>query len=209
MTENYLNLIRDKYTHLCNTTSDIHEHLPTLYTHAKECSSILETGVRKCVSSWAFIYGLLQNDSDKKYMLLNDIDECDISELLHCTKDLDIEVEYQWINNLDLSMNRTVDLTFIDTWHIYGQLKRELHKFAPITRKYIIMHDTTVDEIHGETVRCHWDAEAQSLKSGIPVDEINCGLGRAIDEFLINNSEWRLKDKFTNNHGLTVLERII
>jgi hypothetical protein len=202
--------IQTKYTDLCNKSSDINEHLPTIYRYAKECTSIFETGVRGCISSWALVHGLLENPSTsgKRYMLLNDIDECNITEFLKSTNDLDVDIEYQWMNNLNLQMNRTIDMTFIDTWHVYGQLKRELAKFAPITNKYIIMHDTTVDEIYGETIRMQFNARQQSLDSGIPLDEINCGLGKAIDEFLQQNSNWVLKEKFTNNHGLTILERI-
>jgi hypothetical protein len=77
---------------------------------------------------------------------MNDIDQCNIQELLTVTKDLPVKIDYKWINNLQLELQEKFDLTFIDTWHIYGQLKRELAKFAPITNKYIIMHDTTVDE---------------------------------------------------------------
>jgi len=203
--------IQSKYTQLCHTPGDIDQHLPTLYKYAKECTQILETGVRGCVSSWALVNGLLHNEQPdgKRYMLLNDINECDISGFLQCTKNLDIQVEYRWINNLDLTLEQKVDMTFIDTWHVYGQLKRELAKFAPITKKYIIMHDTTVDEIMGETIRNGWNAEKQSLETGIPVEEILTGLGKAIDEFLLENSDWVLKEKFTNNNGLTILSRII
>lgn len=28
---------------------------------------------------------------------------------------------------------------FIDTWHVYEELKRELNKFSKITNKYIIL----------------------------------------------------------------------
>ena len=165
-------------------------------------------GVRKCVSTWSLIYGLLNNNSDKKSILVNDILECDINELLHATKDLNIVVKYEWINDLELNIDNNVDLTFIDTWHIYGQLKRELNKFSEITNKYIIMHDTTVDAIEGETLRFSLDAEAQSKESGIPVEEIKCGLWRAIEEFLENNQNWKLRERYHNNNGLTILERI-
>jgi len=207
--------LASKYQGLCATHSDINEHLPTLYKYAKECNRILETGVRGCVSSWALAYGLLNPVTHEAgghttpYLFMNDIEECDIGDFLACTQNLNIQVEYQWINNLDLSLNEPVDMVFIDTWHIYGQLKRELAKFAPFTTKYILMHDTTIDEVDGESVRFNSDVEEQSQKSGIPVDEIRCGLGKAIDEFLQNNPEWKLKDKFTNNNGLTVLERVI
>lgn len=111
-------------------------------------------------------------------------------------------------NNLELNFTENYDLTFIDTWHVYGQLKRELAKFAPITNKYIIMHDTTVDEFKGETIRRRWNAVEQSIQSGIPVDEINKGLWPAVQEFLDSNPEWVLHERFTNNNGLTILRRI-
>ena len=203
-----MDLVKTRYENLCNEPSDIHEHLPTLYKYATECESIIELGVRGCISSWAFINGLLNNNSDKKNILLNDINECDINELLEATKDLNINIKYEWINDLDLIVNNNVDLTFIDTWHIYGQLKRELDKYSIITNKYIIMHDTQVDGIVGETIRNGWDAVSQSEQSGFTIEEINCGLIRAIDEFLDNNKNWKIREKFDNNNGLTILERI-
>jgi hypothetical protein len=213
--------IRAKFEYYSNTWSDIYEHLPTLYRYAKECDRILETGVRGCISSWAFLYGLMESDlPGKKYLLLNDIDSCDIQELLECSRDVypPIQVEYQWINNLELNLDDLrspdvasdypVDMVFIDTWHVYGQLKRELAKFAPLTRKYIIMHDTTVDEFQGETIRSGMNVEEQIISSGFPRHEILCGLGPAISEFLQQHPEWILKEKYTNNNGLTVLQRI-
>jgi hypothetical protein len=44
-----------KYSQLCNTPSDINEHLPCLKEYASKCESVFETGVRGCVSSWAFV----------------------------------------------------------------------------------------------------------------------------------------------------------
>ena len=98
-------------------------------------------------------------------------------------------------------------MVFIDTWHIYGHLKRELSKFNLLINKYIIMHDTTIDEIDGETIRCGWNASEQSIESGYDIEEINCGLGKAITEFLENNKEWKLLEKLTNNNGLTILKK--
>lgn len=204
--------IRHKYLELCDTPSDINEHLPTLCEYTSKCSSVLELGVRGCVSSFAFAYGLINenNENDeRKLLVLNDIKECDISELVsYCEKiPNQIDIQYFWINDLDLDLDRNVDLTFIDTWHVYGQLKRELEKFSKITNKYIIMHDTTLDGVHGETIRCHWNATFQSEQTGIPVDEINTGLQPAIDEFLESHSDWEIQEVFTHNNGLTVLKR--
>jgi hypothetical protein len=199
--------IEEKYNSLCHSPSDINEHLPVLFKYAKECESVIECGVRGCVSSWAFLFGLLNNNKQNRKLLLNDKVECNINELLTETKELPIEINYEWKNNLDLILPNNYDLVFIDTWHIYGHLKRELNKFSPITNKYIIMHDTTIDEIDGETIRCGWDATQQSLETGYTVEEIRTGLGKAITEFLENNNEWELLEKLTNNNGLTVLHR--
>ena len=81
---------------------DIMEHLPTLYRYAKECDSVFETGVRGCISSWAFLYGLLDSKSEnKKCLFMNDIDVCDINELLHVSHQFNnIDVTYEWKNNL-------------------------------------------------------------------------------------------------------------
>jgi hypothetical protein len=200
--------IESVYQYLANKPSDINEHLPTLMKYAKECESVFETGVRGCISSWAFVYGLLNNNKNNKYILLNDINTCDINELLQCSKDLPITIEYEWKNNLNLNMTRNVDLTFIDTWHVYGQLIRELRKFSPITNKYIILHDTTVDEWKGESIRAGWDTKKQAKISGFPEEEIRKGLWYAVEEFLNENKEWILHERFKNNNGLTVLKRI-
>jgi hypothetical protein len=205
--------IEEIYNTICsnnyNEGGDIYEHIPTLYKYATECSTIFETGVRGCVSSWAFAKGLLNNGSDRKKLFLNDISQCEISELLNDCQKCKIDVQYKWINNLELELTDTFDLVFIDTWHVYAQLKRELDKFSKITNKYIIMHDTTVDEIYGETIRLGWDAHRQSLETGFPIEEINCGLWKAVEEFLEKNSEeWVLHERYTNNNGLTILKRI-
>lgn len=200
--------IKNKYNQLSRMPSDINEHLPTLYNYATECETILETGVRGCVSSWALVYGLLNNNSRNKSILLNDISPCDIDELLRRTNGLPISVQYKWVNNLELDIPYNVDLTFIDTWHVYGQLKRELDKFSKVTNKYIIMHDTTVDEWEGESIRVNFDIDAQIKITGFPRDEITRGLWPAISEFLSAHPEWVLHERFTNNNGLTVLKRV-
>jgi len=203
-----MNIVDYKFNMLSNEISDINEHLPTLSLYASDCESVFETGVRACVSSWAFVYGLLRNNKSNKKLFLNDINKCNIYELMNATFDLPITIEYQFVNNLDLSLNQTYDLTFIDTWHVYGQLKRELTKFAPNTNKYIIMHDTTVDEIYGETIRMGLNSKQQTLDSGIPENEILKGLWPAVEEFLASNPEWILHERFTNNNGLTILRRL-
>ncbi len=202
--------INNKYNELCVEPSDINQHLPTICNYASECESILELGVRGCVSSWALARGLILNKKNKKSLILNDLSECDVKELLYCCSqyNTNLNVKYVWVNDLNLELKENVDMTFIDTWHVYGQLKRELDKFSKITNKYIVMHDTTVDAEYGESLRCGSDIKNQSLSSGFPVEEITCGLWRAIEEFLANNKNWVLYERYLNNNGLTILKRL-
>jgi FkbM family methyltransferase len=200
--------IKEKFNFECNRFSDINEHLTTLYTYAKECETIIECGVRGCVSSWALASGLIDNNKTKKSIMLNDLEVCDIDLFLNLTKNIGLNVSYYWCSDLDLQISENVDMTFIDTFHVYGQLKRELDKFSKITNKYIIMHDTTVDEIYGECIRSNMNAYELSIITGFPIEEINKGLQPAIDEFLTCNSEWILHEKYKNNNGLTILKKV-
>ena len=95
--------IKKKYEKLCNETSDVNEHLPTLYNYAKECDSVLELGVGNMISSYALIYGLLNNSqsSNTRHILLNDINECNISSIMDEAVDLNINIEHAWVNDLD------------------------------------------------------------------------------------------------------------
>jgi hypothetical protein len=204
--------LETKYLQLCNTPSDINEHLPTLYEYSKGCESVLELGVRSGVSTFAFMKGLSENGWGR--LVSGDLNE--ISSMLNQAQIItfcrDYNIDYTFLlgNDLDIKIPESVsetDITFIDTWHIYGHLKRELVKFAPITKRYIIMHDTTLDGVNGETIRCGWNAEQQFKETGIPVEEINCGLRKAIIEFLEKNKDWSVDYETARNNGLTILKR--
>ena len=201
------NPLKEYYLNRCEVPSDINEHLPILMKYSMNCESIFETGVRGLVSTCAFAYGLQQNNSSKKTLILNDIMESDISEISGILNG--IELKTFWCNNLVLELDQTVDLTFIDTWHVYGQLKRELNKFKDITKKYIILHDTVTDSVYGESIRMKYDVLLQSDTSGIPFQEICKGLGPAISEFLTDNPDWVIHKEFTNNNGLTILKKVL
>lgn len=199
-------MITEKYENLCNRSSDINEHLPILSMLASECDHVTELGVRGIVSSWAFVHGLPTNST----LFMNDINYCDINEIQSAAKvEKNIDVHFVEGDDLTIELPMKTDLTFIDTWHVYGQLKRELVRYAPITKKYIVMHDTTIDEERGETLRCNFNEEEQSAATGIPIEEITRGIWPAIEEFIeTHKNEWKLHERYTNNNGLTILKRV-
>jgi hypothetical protein len=201
-----MSVIDLKYQLQCLTPSDIYEHLPTLYKYGKECSHITECGVRSVVSSYAFANSL-KGKTDNKLIQVDLSSNDNVRNFGHeCQKENINRVFYEQ-SDLTCPIEDT-ELLFIDTWHIYGHLKRELERWNAHVSKYIILHDTTVDEWAGESLRVGWNVHQQSKDTGIPIEEICKGLWPAVEEFLASHSEWTLHERFTNNNGLTVLKRV-
>lgn len=201
-------IITNNFTLMKITPSDINEHIQTLKNYTEQCESVLECGVRSCVSTWAFAKGLLDNNSDKKRLVSVDLDYPrnidNISDIL--SKEIDFE--FIKSNDLLISEEEHFDIIFIDTWHVEGQLKRELEKFSKMCKKYIIMHDTTVDEWKGESIRMNMNIQQQMIDSGFTYKEITTGLWPAIDDFLLKNKNFKILERYINNNGLTILKRI-
>jgi len=201
-------MISSSYKRACDNRSDINEHLPTLRRYTAECGSVAEMGVRTVVSTWAFLQGLLDSKAETKSLQCLDLNDSPmISDICAMAKNNGINMTFTKGDSAT-TLLKPVDLLFIDTWHIYGHLKRELAFHCDNVAKYIIMHDTTVDAIQGESIRNGWNTAEQARTSGYPESEIRKGLKLAVDEFLAAHPEWRLKEVFTNNNGLTVLERV-
>ena len=170
-------MIEEKYQQLCETPSDINEHLPTLKKYACLCYTIIELGVRGMVSTWALLAGYpLQMAS----VDIVDPKEHggDVEEAKKMTKGEGVLWSFLKMSSLEFKFRRT-DLLFIDTIHFYEQLSQELKMHSPRTTKYIIMHDTNFPEMQ-----------------------------RAIQEFLTNNNDWKVKEVLTTLTGLTVLQRV-
>ncbi len=202
-----MSVIEANYRAQCAQRSDINEHLPTLYEYGSRVNHITECGVRGVVSSYAFA-NALRGKTPNKLIQVDLETNGNVVRFGQEGAAEGINVVFYHMSDLDCPMEET-DLLFIDTWHIYGHLKRELARWHSSVKQYIIMHDTTVDEWQGETVRCGWDAAKQSRESGIPVEEINRGLWPAVQEFLdAHPTEWVLEKRYTNNNGLTILRRV-
>jgi hypothetical protein len=195
----------DKYYERYQTTSDINQHLPILLAYAKQCVTVTECGVRTPTSAYAFAAGLKGTPGNFYRMI--DIEKSKLIEpfIKECEEE---GVSTNFVESSDLECERIpTDLLFIDTWHIYGHLKRELEYWHEYAKKFIILHDTTVDEHYGETIRMNLDHVQQSKTTGIPVEEILKGLGPAVTEFIEKHPEWIVDLKLTNNNGLTILKR--
>lgn len=206
-----MSTLKARYDIARTKRSGINEHIATFSKYASECSSVTELGIRAVVSSWGFLHGLTQKSQKS-------LGQCTLVgvDLVH-HPNIDIlatvaknnGVNYKFIQGDSAKVDIDVtDILFIDTWHVYGHLKRELEAHHSKVRKYIMMHDTTVDGEQGESIRVGWDIPAQAIASGYSEEEIRKGLWPAVEEFLAAHPEWKLHHRYTNNNGLTILKRI-
>ena len=177
------------FTQICETRTDINEHLPVLRKYAEECDTVTEMGVRSVVSTFAFLIAkpksLVSIDLYHPSRWPNGKENIALVE--EWAKETGVDFRFVEGSTREIIIDET-DFLFIDTWHVYEQLKIELERHGNKARKYIGFHDTTLFENFGET-----------LGHG--------GLWPAIAEFLEANPHWRIKERRTNNNGLTILER--
>ena len=170
-------MIEEKYQQLCETLSDINEHLPTIRKYACLSDSIFELGVRGMVSTWGLLAGLPREMCSLDIVHPSE-HKGNVEEAEEMAKKEGVSWKFLKASSLDVELPRH-DLLFIDTIHTYEQLNKELKLHSPHTVKYIIMHDTNFPEMQ-----------------------------KAIQEFLTNNNDWKVKEVLTTLTGLTVLQRI-
>ena len=185
------------YLNLCNTPSDINEHLPVLRHYSSKCKHITEMGVRGVVSTFAFaVANPLVLRSIDLYHPSNWNGEEKLNYIeKYCEKN-NIDFKFILANTLEVEIEDT-DFLFIDTLHTYEQLKTELNLHGNKAKKYIGFHDTTLFAYQDEN-----NSYTNKLMSG-PIK----GLWPAIEEFIIKNPHWKIEERKTNNNGLTILKR--
>lgn len=174
------------YRKLCDTPSDINEHLPTLHDLAVklDAKKVIELGVRTGVSSVAWLTALQQTDG---HLFAVDANTAPDHVMRHprCTfiqgDDLDPFVIAQ--------TGQDADIVFVDTDHRYKLTWDEIDAYSVKVRPggCMVFHDTEV-----ETFEHH----EPGTEPGWPVR-------KAVTEW----SEFKdLKvDHYENNHGLTVV----
>lgn len=175
--------LQEIYQEKCKNPSDINEHLPVLKEYAGKCNHITEFGVRDVVSTYALMNG------KPKIMKSYDISPVENhgtsrEYLTQLAFENGVEFEFNVGDTREIEIEET-DLLFIDTWHVYEQVKKELEIHSSKVKKYLIFHDTTTFGSVGEN-------------GGV-------GLWPAIEEFLNENSNWIIEKKLDNNNGLTIL----
>lgn len=193
-----IDLIEKKLEILKHTPSDINEHLDTLKKYGKHCEHITEFGFHSGTST----YALLACKPDK--LISYDIVDCEeVKNISALSKQYGLNFEFIQKDTLSLDIE-TTDLLFIDTLHTYAQLTLELNKHAEKVRHYIIMHDT---QTYGDRDENIYNYASSNLNT---CSTEKRGLRQSIQDFLLTSEGrlWRIKEIYTHNNGLTILERV-
>jgi hypothetical protein len=180
-------------------SNDINEHLETFKRYSEECDIVIEMGVRGIVSTWGFLAG-----KPKKLIGIDLFHPSefggDLNEVYRVSSENNVNYEFRIQNSLECEIEEC-DLLFIDTWHDYLQLKKELTRHHKKVKKYIVLHDTISFGFKDESSYENYDQ---------PREETNLpkGLNTAIDEFLNLNKNWYIHERFAHNNGITILKNL-
>jgi len=172
-------MIEQLYQERCRQITDINEHLPILRDLASQVDHVTEFGVREGHSTVAFAAALPGT------LISYDIDQ--MPPILGTTI-MSYMPSFCFIqaNVLDVEIEPT-DLLFIDSYHTYEHLNRELEIHSGKVKRFIAFHDTEAFGNVGE-------------------DGSRPGLRQAIEE-LVDNSEWEVYADLKNNNGLMVISK--
>lgn len=198
--------LQSLYKHACDTPSDINQHLPVLKQHASRCAHVTEMGARTGNSTIAFMAANVEAFVSYDYQyntpeahLAAGVER--LKRLIDDVASTGADVKYIGANVLDIEIQPT-DMLFIDTWHVYEQLKQELQLHAHKVRKYIAFHDTHAYGVKGEGY-LHADAKHPTR------DKLNPqgGIRPAIDEFLQQHTCWSITYETHVNNGLIIITK--
>lgn len=130
-----------RYLRLCNTPSNINEHLPLLRQLAMGSYHVVEFGTAGGRSLTAILLGepvLLETYDIVKNPAIDDLLALNTKRLGEC-----YEGQHRAIIASTLEIEPvSCDLLFIDDEHTYDQVSKELARHAKGVRKTICFHDT-------------------------------------------------------------------
>lgn len=187
--------IEDTYEWICTNPEDqrgrnsIHwmaEYMPILNGVARECSHITEFGINQVVSTWAFLHArpekLVSVDKD---LHRNPVKHTKwtsnrwLDSAIQLAREEHIEFEVIEGDTTEIDIEPT-DLLFIDTYHHYDHVKKELQRHKDKVSTYIIAHDT----------------------------RLFAGIVPALTEELIDTGEFELATECTGSAGMNIYSRI-
>jgi hypothetical protein len=179
---------------------EINEHLATLQRFGSECERICEFGIGWFTSTLSLMSAqpkwMRSYDSNPEYEQAGHKAQemADGARATAAALGIDFKLTVQDSGAEDFVIDEC-DLLFIDSLHNGWHVKKELTNHAHKVKKYIIFHDTQKYGTLGQDGGPPW----RDLHPDVP------GLNGAIDEFMAQNPEWQVKERYSNCNGLLVI----
>lgn len=153
------------------------EYIRRLPNFLKKCKSYRELGTNQGGSASV---ALLENLDyyelvDKSFRNFNPIKK----HFDDYSKKNNIEICYHEMSSLEVETDVETDFILIDSVHKYKHVSAEIKLYEPLTKKYMMFHDTF----------------------GFP------RVGQAVRDFLEENKNWKLIEEQNETPGYMVLER--
>jgi len=212
-----MNELLDLYVeHYLGFANEFSESLVPLREYAQKCTSIFVLGQGSCTVLWPLMQGLhadtTPTTTTTKCIIGSDTTfHPNVDEVRKVASGLGINYTFHQQPSLLFEIEKTTEfeMLFIDTWHVAGQLKRELQKYAANrpSLKYIAIHGTTTYGTVSQSVLLGWDVATQAVEQGMTVEEVEKGLKPAIQEFVGVHVDWVVEREVEEGNGLTILAR--
>jgi GT2 family glycosyltransferase len=167
----------DKFEEIKNTTSDINQHLESIYQHIKGCNIAVSLGVSRGYSAFALLMGC------QHHITVDPAPNQDALNLLSEYFGQKSEVVIQNTNE-QLYLDE-FDILFVDYVHTGECVEKEIKAHAHKVKKFIFFHDTNSFGDVGE------DGKE--------------GIKKPILDFLLENEEWRILYCENKNNGMIIL----
>ena len=137
-----------EYERLCNTPSDIYEHLPTFVdlVDVTDAEHVIELGTRTGVSTIAWLHAL--NGTGGRLTSVDIDDRPDIGDYDHWTFIRGNDLHPSVVSRLT-----PAEIVFIDTSHHYQHTLSELYLYRWLAIRYIVCHDTELARPEGAPPR--------------------------------------------------------
>jgi hypothetical protein len=163
-----------------------------------DCNKILELGI---LNTKAMLSELVENTNKTYYVSIYHQKTYEQELMPYILKNTNITYTYYQADTLKFMIDKNVDLLIIDTWHVYGQLIRELKRYHHKVNKYILIYKTELYKHQSET--SHTELEMQA--TGYTKDELEKGIYLAIQDFIQEYSNWIIYKENTEHEGYVIL----
>lgn len=162
-------------------------HLPRLRELASLCCTCTEFGTKNGASATALLLGC--SGKVTSYDILPTPRALALKEIAGPRWEYKIE-------DTRTAKVEPTEMLFVDAMHNYHHVRAELEAHADKVSRFLVFHDTITFGSFGAV-----DESGREQRDVL-------GIRPAIDELMIRNREWFIREHHYHSHGLLVLERL-